>query len=110
MESLPNTTSNSLFLKYFLSLFLIGSLVSCSESEKKNKFDQRPNIILIVADDMGYADLGCYGGDIETPNINALAANGLRFSSYHTAPSCAPTRAMLLSGNDNHIAGMGKIF
>jgi len=66
-----------------------------------------PNILLIVADDLGYADLGCYGGDIETPNIDRLAERGIRFSRFHTSPYCAPTRAMLLSGNDNHIAGMG---
>ena len=69
--------------------------------------DPRPNIVLIVADDLGYGDIGCYGGDIETPNIDALAGSGIRFSRFHTAPMCAPTRAMLLSGNDNHIAGMG---
>jgi arylsulfatase len=62
---------------------------------------------LIVADDLGFGDIGCYGGEIETSNIDALASNGIRFSSFHTAPMCAPTRAMLLSGNDNHIAGMG---
>lgn len=69
--------------------------------------DLRPNILLLVADDLAYADLGCYGGDIETPNIDSLASRGLRFSRFHTSPYCAPTRAMLLSGNDNHIAGMG---
>ena len=69
--------------------------------------DTRPNILLLVADDLGYADLSCYGGDIDTPNIDSLAASGLRFSRFHAANSCAPTRAMLLSGNDNHIAGMG---
>lgn len=60
-----------------------------------------------MADDLGYADLGCYGGDILTPNIDNLAAEGIRFSRFHTSPLCAPARAMLLSGNDNHIAGMG---
>lgn len=68
---------------------------------------QRPNILLIVADDLGYADLGCYGGDMQTPNIDALAARGVRFSRFHTSPLCAPTRAMLLTGTDHHIAGMG---
>ena len=68
----------------------------------------RPNIILIVADDLGYADLGVYGGDIETPNIDALAASGMLFTQFHTAPMCAPTRAMLMSGNNNHVAGMGR--
>jgi arylsulfatase len=66
----------------------------------------RPNILLIVADDLGYADLGVYGGDIDTPNIDALAERGMLFTQFHTAPYCAPTRAMLLSGNNNHVAGM----
>ena len=70
--------------------------------------DGRPNILLIVADDLGYADLGAYGGDIETPNIDALAAEGILFTQFHTAPLCAPTRAMLLSGNNNHVAGMAS--
>ncbi len=92
----------------FLYLVLLLSLGSCIEESKKNNKDNRPNILLLVADDLGYADLGCYGGDIETPNIDMLANEGLRFSSFQTSPSCAPTRAMLLSGNDNHIAGMGS--
>jgi arylsulfatase A-like enzyme len=67
----------------------------------------KPNILLIVADDLGYSDLGIYGSEIETPNIDALAAKGLIFSQFHTALMCAPSRAMLLTGNDNHIAGIG---
>ncbi len=70
--------------------------------------DARPNLLLIVADDLGYADLGAFGGDIRTPNIDALASDGLLFTQFHTAASCAPTRAMLLSGNNNHVAGMGQ--
>jgi arylsulfatase A-like enzyme len=108
MGLILNKLSSPLFLSNWSMLLLLLSLTSCSEIDKNKKIDQRPNIILIVADDLGYADLSSYGGDIETPNIDMLATNGLRFSSYHTAPSCAPTRAMLLSGNDNHIAGMGK--
>lgn len=69
---------------------------------------KRPNILLIVADDMGYTDIGAFGGEIDTPNIDMLASSGLSFSNFHTAPMCAVTRAMLLSGNDNHIAGMGS--
>jgi arylsulfatase A-like enzyme len=91
----------------FLLLLFIGSVISCSNPKEKNQEAFRPNILLLVADDLGYADLGCYGGDIETPNIDNLAALGIRFSRFHTSPLCAPTRAMLLSGNDNHIAGMG---
>ena len=91
----------------FLLFVLIGSLISCSETKENAEKNQRPNILLLVADDLGYADLGCYGGDIETPNIDKLASRGIRFSRFHTSPLCATTRAMLLSGNDNHIAGMG---
>ena len=91
----------------FLFLVLLGLLFSCSRPKEKNDEGQRPNLLLLVADDLGYADLGSYGGDIETPNIDNLAASGIRFSRFHTSPLCAPTRAMLLSGNDNHIAGMG---
>ena len=69
---------------------------------------ERPNILLIVADDLGYADLGSYGGDIRTPNIDALAREGILFTQFHTGPLCAPTRAMLLSGNNNHVAGLGR--
>jgi arylsulfatase A-like enzyme len=67
----------------------------------------RPNILMIVADDLGYLDLGVYGSEIRTPNIDALAAGGLILTNYYTAPMCAPTRAMLLSGMDNHMAGVG---
>ena len=80
-------------------------LVGCAEPAVDR--DPRPNILLLVADDLGYADLGSFGGDIDTPVMDALAARGLRFTQFHTAPLCAPTRAMLLSGNDNHVAGMG---
>ncbi|WP_242157382.1 arylsulfatase [Aestuariivivens sediminis] len=97
----------ALFNCKFILLLLMGSLISCLEIKEKNKEPQRPNILLLVADDLGYADLGCYGSDIQTPNIDNLAARGVRFSRFHTSPLCAPTRAMLLSGNDNHIAGMG---
>jgi arylsulfatase A-like enzyme len=91
---------------------LIGTvllaLASCAPSPPaEQSAADRPNILLIIADDLGYADLGSYGGDISTPNIDALAARGVRFTQFHTAPMCAPTRAMLLSGNDNHVAGMG---
>jgi arylsulfatase len=68
----------------------------------------RPNILIIVADDLGYTDLGAFGSEIATPNLDALAAGGLRLTNFHTAPTCAPTRAMLLSGTDNHLAGLGS--
>ena len=70
---------------------------------------ERPNILLIVADDLAYTDLGVYGGEIRTPNIDALANSGLTFSQFNTSPVCAATRAMLLSGNNNHVAGLGRM-
>ncbi|MBV1878269.1 MAG: arylsulfatase [Pseudomonadales bacterium] len=66
------------------------------------------NILLIVADDLGYTDLGAFGGEIPTPHLDSLAHNGIRLSNFHTGASCAPTRSMLLSGTDNHLAGMGS--
>lgn len=69
---------------------------------------ERPNILLIVADDLGYVDLGVHGSAIQTPNIDELASAGSLFTQFHTAPLCAPTRAMLLSGNNNHVAGMAR--
>ncbi len=69
----------------------------------------KPNILLIVADDMGYSDLGCFGGEINTPNINALAARGLRATNFYAAPSCSPARSMLLTGTDSHVAGIGNM-
>jgi len=69
----------------------------------------KPNILLIVADDMGYSDLGCFGGEIKTPNLDALAARGLRATSFCVGPTCSPTRSMLLSGCDNHVAGLGNM-
>jgi len=70
----------------------------------------RPNILLLVADGLGYTDTGPYGSDIRTPNIDRLAGEGILFTNFHIAPMCAPTptRAMLLTDNNNHVAGMGQ--
>lgn len=69
----------------------------------------RPNIVMLVADDWGYSDVGAYGSEIATPNIDALARRGVRFSNFHVAASCSPTRAMLLTGVDNHRNGVGNM-
>jgi len=68
-----------------------------------------PNIVLIVADDIGFSDFGAFGGEISTPSIDALAQQGVRFTNFHVASSCAPTRAMLLTGVDSHLAGIGSM-
>jgi len=67
----------------------------------------RPNIIVVMVDDMGYSDIGCYGGEIDTPNIDRMAKNGLRFSSFYNAGRCCPTRASLLTGLYPHKTGLG---
>lgn len=84
----------------FLALTLVASMAATAQ--------ERPNILLIVADDMGYADLGAYGSDIRTPNIDSFADRGRLFTQFHAAPVCSVTRSMLLSGNNNHVAGVGR--
>ena len=96
----------------FLPIAFALQIVACGHSSAapsaSSGLDTRPNILLIVADDLGYADLGVYGSQIQTPNIDSLAAAGMLFTQFHTAPLCAPTRSMLLSGNNNHVAGVAK--
>ena len=76
-------------------LFLLGVATLCLSSLRA---EERPNVLLILADDLGFSDLGCYGGEIETPNLDALAANGLRFTQFYNTARCWPTRAALLTG------------
>jgi arylsulfatase A-like enzyme len=71
---------------------------------------ESPNVLIIVVDDAGFSDLGFSGSEIPTPNIDALASEGIVFTNFHTAPTCSPTRSMLLSGVDSHIAGLGNMF
>jgi len=68
-----------------------------------------PNVVLVVLDDVGYAQLGCYGSDIETPVFDGLAATGVRLSNFHTTALCSPTRACLLTGRNHHRSGMGRV-
>jgi len=69
----------------------------------------RPNFLVIVADDLGFSDIGAFGGEINTPNLDRLAYAGIRFTDFHSAPACSPTRSMLLTGTDHHIAGIGTM-
>ena len=68
-----------------------------------------PNVLLVVLDDVGFAQLGCFGSDIETPHFDRLAADGLRYRSFHTTAMCSPTRACLLTGRNHHTCAMGGI-
>jgi len=87
------------------AVFAFGLSVTVAADSPTGK----PNILLIVADDLGYADIGCFGGDVKTPTLDRLAERGLRATNYYVAPSCSPTRSMLLTGTDNHIAGIGNM-
>src|SRR5687768_7854197 len=69
----------------------------------------RPNVVIIMADDMGYSDIGCYGGEIATPNLDALAKGGMRFTHFYNTARCCPTRASLLTGLYAHQAGVGHM-
>src|SRR5471032_478661 len=69
----------------------------------------KPNIIVILADDVGFSDIGCYGSEIATPNIDRLAASGLRFTQFYNTARCCPTRASLLTGLYSHQAGVGHM-
>jgi arylsulfatase len=68
-----------------------------------------PNLVVVVLDDVGFAQLGCFGSDISTPHLDALAARGLRYSNFHTTALCSPTRAAVLTGRNHHAVGMGRI-
>lgn len=79
------------------------------KSEAQSEKPKQPNILLIVADDLGYSDIGSFGGEIKTPTLDALAQDGAKFSNFHVLPTCSPTRSVLLSGMDNHLAGLGTM-
>ena len=66
-----------------------------------------PNVVMIVLDDLGFADFGCYGSTIATPNVDRLAERGLRYNRFHVTPLCAPTRACLMTGRNHHRVGVG---
>lgn len=92
-----------------LVVLLLAFSVDRVGAQVKALSDKRPNIVLIMADDLGYSDIGCYGGEIETPNLDLLAKKGLRFNRFYNASRCCPTRAALLTGLYNHRAGVGNM-
>lgn len=85
----------------------LGAAVALAALAQANAADDRPNFLVIVADDLGFSDLGAFGGEIHTPNLDGLARQGLRFTQFHSQSVCAPTRVELLTGTDTHIAGIG---
>ncbi|MBV1907355.1 MAG: sulfatase-like hydrolase/transferase, partial [Pseudomonadales bacterium] len=102
-------------LRIFKYVLLISLAITHSHVLAKSASDaderslRRPNILLIVADDLGFSDLGPFGGEIPTPALDKLAQTGMRLASFYTAPTCSPARSMLFSGVDNHLAGIGTM-
>src|SRR5260221_2918026 len=87
--------------------FLLRILATAPATAGSFAADERPNIVVILADDLGFSDIGCYGSEIPTPRLDALAANGVRFTQFYNSPRCSPTRAALLTGLYAQQAGMG---
>ena len=106
IQAPTRTLKTRITLVLGLGVFLILSFVLFT-SQKTIPVDTRPNIIYIMVDDMGYSDLGCYGGEVSTPNIDQLAANGIKLKKFYNNSRCCPTRASLLTGQYPHTVGMG---
>ncbi len=102
-----NAKRKHLVLSALVKILALTMVMSAMQAHAQ---DTRPNFLLIVADDMGYSDLGSYGGEIKTPVLDNLAQQGTRYTNFYVSPTCSVTRSMLLSGTDNHVAGLGNMF
>ncbi len=98
-------------MKNILIIGFLSTLLACGTGSEETRQEptRSPNILLIVADDLGYSDIGPFGGEIATPTLDTLAREGLMLSNFHVLPTCSPSRSVLLSGVDNHLAGMGTM-
>src|SRR6478752_2866666 len=92
-----------------LSVLAVVLLTAVADLRAAEATTARPNVLFVLADDLGYSDLGCYGSEIPTPNLDALAKNGLRFTQFYNTARCCPTRAALLTGLYSHQAGVGHM-
>lgn len=92
------------------ALAIVGAIGLSAGSAHAQPQDQRPNVVVILADDMGFSDLGSYGSEISTPNLDRLAASGFHSTNFHVGAACSPTRTMLMTGVDNHLAGLGNMY
>jgi arylsulfatase/uncharacterized sulfatase len=101
MQSTPGRSLTGLGLVMALGFGLCSTAIAAPPD--------RPNIVVLVADDWGFTDVGAFGGEIATPNLDELARRGIRFSNFHVAASCSPTRSMLLTGVDSHRNGHGNL-
>src|SRR6478672_9395918 len=93
-----------------LSLTAIPSFKTSFVSAQGTAEGKRPNIMLFLGDDFGYSDIGAFGSEISTPNLDTLAKDGKILTNYHTVPVCSPARVALLTGVDHHIGGIGSMY
>ncbi len=97
-------------MRNVLLFALAVTMVGCASADEEAPAEaSRPNILVILVDDMGYSDIGPFGGEVDTPTLDALASEGLMLTNFHVLPTCSPTRSVLLSGTDNHVAGLGTM-
>src|SRR5690349_1976705 len=94
-------------MKHWIASFCLSIVVAMPFASAAPT--RRPNVVLILADDLGFSDIGCYGGEIRTPDIDSLAADGVRFAQFYNMARCCPTRASLLTGLYPHQAGVGAM-
>ena len=103
------------YIIFTLVAFLVSSVYMISsnafgQNENNNINDNRPNILVIMGDDFGFSDLGIFGSEISTPNLDQLGKEGKILTNYYTHPVCSPARGTFLTGIDNHIVGIGTMF
>jgi len=91
------------------ALLAMAALPSWAAKTPAAEETKQPNVLVLIADDMGYSDIGAFGSEIQTPNIDQLAKEGISFTNFHVGATCSPTRTMLISGVDNHLAGLGNM-
>nr|MCU0976980.1 sulfatase-like hydrolase/transferase [Steroidobacteraceae bacterium] len=99
----PGRWRNSLCIAGVVAAMALSTSALAADAARK------PNIVIILGDDMGFSDMGSFGSEIRTPNLDSLAKEGVRFTSFYTHASCSPTRSMLLSGVDTHLNGLGNM-
>ncbi len=109
MESLGKESDAFIRLLKILGIIGMGAAVTAPALAQTANPPRRPNIVIILGDDLGYSDMGSFGGEIKTPNLDSLAMNGVRFTNFYTHATCSPTRSMLLTGVDTHLNGLGNM-
>ncbi len=96
------SNSNTAYSGFEGEVGRVHATSSPSWPKRNEPFEGAPNVLVVLCDDLGFSDLGSYGSEIDTPNLDALAAEGLRYTNFHVNPMCSPTRASLLTGLNSH--------